>query len=243
MNTAVMPTAAAPLLATSVGSTAKRSAVIVDGKVVVPAWVTDLDSYRRWAYSPDYPSSGWVSFLNGEIWVDATMEELITHNRVKTAYTFAVVGVLHADPRGSYVSDRMLLTNPGANLSTEPDGLFYLWTTVKAGRLRWVPGKLDGYMELEGSPDMALEIVSKTSVRKDTEVLRDLYWKAGVAEYWLVDARSEPAQFDILRHSADGYVATPATDGWLRSEVLAREFRLVRQTDPLGHPQFVVDVR
>jgi Uma2 family endonuclease len=212
-------------------------------EIAIPGWVIDLPSYRRWAHSDEYPQRGWVSFLDGEIWVELSMEELITHNRVKTAYTYCIVDALRRDPRGDFVSDRMLLTNPTANLSTEPDGLFYLWDTIRAGKLRFVPGKTSGYMELEGTPDMTLEIVSKTSQRKDKNLLRELYWKAGVTEYWLVDALHDPAQFDVLLHTPTGYVPTPSDDGWLTSKVLGRDFRLVRGIDPLGHPQFVVEVR
>jgi Uma2 family endonuclease len=106
-----------------------------------------------------------------------------------------------------------------------------------------VPGKREGYMELEGTPDGVLEVVSKTSERKDKVVLRELYWKAQIPEYWLVDAHSDPPQFDILRHTPTGYEPTPSNGGWLRSEVLSKEFRLMCQVDPLGHSQFVVEVR
>ena len=34
---------------------------------------------------------------------------------------------------------------------------------------------------------MTLEVVSSSSVRKDTVDLRDRYYKAGILEYWLVD--------------------------------------------------------
>lgn len=221
----------------------RRSVVNVQDRIVIPPAIESLESFRAWARSDEYPQTGWVSYLDGAIWVDPDMEEFITHNRVRTAYTVAVVTSLPDPPHGSFVSDRMLLTNAHANLSTEPDGLFYLWMTMKDGRIRLIPGKHEGYVELEGTPDMILEIVSKTSQRKDKEVLRDLYWKAGIAEYWLVDARIDPAEFDILRHTENGYVPTTTEDGWLKSEVLGRQFRLVRQTDPLGHPQFVVEVR
>src|SRR5256885_8764701 len=50
----------------------------------------------------------------------------------------------------------------------------------------------EGYLELEGTPDMVLEVVSESSVQKDTKRLRQLYWQAGIREYWLVDARREP---------------------------------------------------
>jgi hypothetical protein len=59
---------------------------------------------------------------------------------------------------------------------------------------------------------------------------------------WLVDARTDPLQFDMLRHTPTGYEPTPANAGWLRSEILGKEFRLVCQAGPLGHSQIVVEV-
>jgi Uma2 family endonuclease len=90
---------------------------------------------------------------------------------------------------------------------------------------------------------MVLEVVSAGSVQKDTVELRDAYWKASVKEYWLVDARLDPPSFDILRHTGKGYAAARKQKGWVRSSVFGRAFRLVRDTDPLGHPRFVLDVR
>jgi len=213
-----------------------------DDRLCIPPWVHDLDSFRRWAYSDDYPRSGWVSFLDDEISVDLSMEEF-SHNQVKGAFSFAVWGILNVHPVGRFMMDRMLLTNIQANLSTEPDGLFYLMSTMQSGRLRLVPGKKRGYTELEGTPDMVLEILSDSSERKDMVLLRQLYWKANVPEYWLVDVRGDTTRFDVLRHTSDGYVETVAVDGWLPSTVLQHQFQLVRQADALGHPQFVVGVR
>lgn len=227
----------------SSGVTPPRSDVLVQDQIAIPGWINDLESFRRWAHSEDYPQHGWVSFLNGRIWVDFSMEEFLTHNRVKGAYAFAVMAVLRGQTLGEYAHDRMLLSNPAANLSTEPDGLFYLWETMRSGRLKLIRGKHEGYIELEGSPDGVLEVVSQTSERKDKALLRELYWKAEIPEYWLVDARQDPPAFDILRHTSAGYVPTPAHDGWVRSERLGKEFKLVRQLDPLGHPQFVVETR
>jgi Uma2 family endonuclease len=97
-----------------------------------------------------------------------------------------------------------------------------------------------GIMELEGTADLVLEVVSKTSVRKDTVLLRDLYFKAGVREYWLVDVRDGAMAFDILQPTPEGYVAVPGVDGWVASRVLGKRFQLQKKTDPLGHPQYVV---
>jgi len=88
-----------------------------------------------------------------------------------------------------------------------------------------------------------LEVVSEGSVRKDTEQLRRDYWEAGIREYWLVDARKEPLVFDILRYTPKGYRVTPNKDGWIKSAVFGKSFRLIRRTNALGHPRYTLEVR
>jgi Uma2 family endonuclease len=214
--------------------------IIIEGKVVIPSWVDDLASFRAWRASADAPTSGEVAYLGSDIWVDLSMEEFLTHNQVKAAFDFAIMGIVQAAASGRYVPERMLLTNESAELSTEPDGLFFAWETVTSGRLRLVERADQGIIELEGAPDMLLEIVSKNSLRKDTVVLRELYWKAGVTEYWLVDVRDGALSFEILRHTADGYVPVGGDQRWIRSGVFGKKFQLDRRTDPIGHPQFLV---
>lgn len=221
-----------------------RLSVVIAGEVEIPASVTDLESFRRWAWSGHYPEHGWVSFLNGELWVDMSMEELLFHNQVKGQFAFRIMSILEGESMGRFVHDRMLLTHPGAGLSTEPDGLFYFWDTLRERRIRLVPRpKKKGYMELEGTPDMVLEVVSDSSVKKDTEILPDLYWRAGIQEYWLVDARGAKPRFDILKHTAKGYQATRMKSNWLKSTIFGRSFRLSQKNDPLGHPDFILEVR
>jgi Uma2 family endonuclease len=181
-----------------------------------------------------------MAFLDSGIWVDLSREEFLTHNQVKAAFDFAIMSVVQPALSGRYVPDRMLLRNPTANLSTEPDGLYFTWETMRSGRLRLVEKLGQGFMELEGTPDLVLEIVSKTSVKKDTILLRELYWKAGIAEYWLVDVREGSLSFEILSHTLDGYIPAPAAEGWLRSQVLGKRFQLQQKNDPLGHLQFFV---
>jgi Uma2 family endonuclease len=216
--------------------------VVVQDQVAIPHWVADLASFRRWRLSEGAPDAGAIAFLDSCIWVDLSMEEFFTHNQVKVAYDYALMSIVQPAALGRYVPDRMFLTNADANLETEPDGLFFTWETLRSGRLRLVEREGQGIMELEGTPDQVLEVVSKTSVRKDTVLLRDLYHRAGIPEYWLVDVRGGTLCFDILQWTSEGYVATVAVDGWLVSRVFGKKFRLEKQTDPLGHPQFVVQV-
>jgi Uma2 family endonuclease len=221
----------------------RADVIIEDKKIMIPGWVNTLDEYRRWAESDDYPANSWISYLNGVIFVDPSMEEFLSHNRVKYAFNTMFGMLLLDEAPGCFVPDRMLLVNEAANLSTEPDGLFYLWATMQTGRLRLVPGKKAGYMQLEGTPDVVLEIVSDGSVAKDLVQLRPLYWKARIPEYWLVDARHEAIQFDIFRHDTECYHPTEPINGWLRSEILGKSFRLTHTADPLGLPQFVVEIQ
>jgi Uma2 family endonuclease len=90
---------------------------------------------------------------------------------------------------------------------------------------------------------MVLEIISPSSVYKDTAVLLELYWKAGIDEYWLVEVRGERLRFDILRRGATRYVASRRQAGWVKSHVFGKSFRLKHQADAMGHPQYTLEVR
>jgi Uma2 family endonuclease len=150
--------------------------------------------------------------------------------------------LLKKDPRGRYFPDGILLSNPVAGLSTIPDGLFIRWDTIKKVRIKRVKG-WEGYIELVGTPDMTLEVVSRSSTRKDTVLLPELYHQAKIPEYWLVDVRKDPLQFDILRWKREGYVRTPKKLGWVRSRVFGRRFKLIKRQDAMGDPDFVLIIQ
>jgi Uma2 family endonuclease len=48
---------------------------------------------------------------------------------------------------------------------------------------------------LNGAPDVAVEIVSRDSRRRDNEDKRDLYERSGTAEYWIIDPGRRRADF------------------------------------------------
>jgi Uma2 family endonuclease len=217
---------------------------VLDAEVVrVPSWVVDLDSFRRWAQSDEFPETGRICYLHGEVWVDMSREQVFSHNQVKNEFNPVVGGLVKAGRLGRYFPDGLLLSNADADLSSTPDGTFVSRESLRRERVRLVEGVQEGFVELEGTPDMVLEVVSASSVEKDTVVLRDLYWQADIPEYWLVDARGERLAFDILRHTARGYVTTRRQEGWLKSAVFGKSFRLTRQMDALGHPEYTLAVR
>ncbi|MGH7224168.1 MAG: Uma2 family endonuclease, partial [Gemmataceae bacterium] len=136
----------------------------------------------------------------------------------------------------------ILLSNVDADIAVKPDALFAS-TDALADRVRILEGKNEGYVELVGSPDMVLEVVSTSSVRKDTQRLRRDYWQAGIREYWLVDARKEPLDFDILRYTPKGYRAVLKKDGWINSVVFGKSFRLIHRIAALGRPKYTLELR
>ena len=213
------------------------------GEVTIPEWVADLESFRRWADTDDFPETGRIWYLKGQVWVDMSREQVFTHVRVKTEIT-VVLGALAKQRRlGLFLTDGVLLTNTAADISGKPDSCFASTKSLRSKRVLLVEGMEEGYLELEGSPDMVLEIVSAYSVKKDCETLRQAYWEAGIREYWLVDVRKEPLSFDILRHTAKGYVVVRKQGGWSKSSVFGEAFQLTQQPDALGHPEYTLSIR
>jgi Uma2 family endonuclease len=219
------------------------SRIVLQENVRIPASVVDLDSFREWAKSDQFPDRGRYSFFNGELWVDLRPEQLFAHNDVKMEYSEVIRGLFKKSRRGRFFGDGTLVTNVEVGLSTEPDGIVVLFDSLKRGQGRLIEGAEEGFVEIAGSPDLVLEVVSATTVQKDTVVLRELYWQANIAEYWLVDVRGDRLEFDILKRSRQGYVSTRKQAGWVKSAVLGRSFRLTVQADALSNPEYLLAVK
>jgi Uma2 family endonuclease len=89
---------------------------------------------------------------------------------------------------------------------------------------------------------LVVEVVSDSSVNKDTVRLPPLYAKAGVPELWLIDARGEKHSFRIHTLEAGQYKPVRAgAAGWLRSPRLKTSFRLTRHPTPIDTWQYVLE--
>jgi Uma2 family endonuclease len=213
------------------------------GHLHVPAWVTDIDTFRRWTDTTDYPEDGNIWWLRGEVWADMSKEQIFTHLFVKQEF-FRVLGNLaKSECPGVVIPDGLLLSNVTADISGNPDATYISTATLDTDRVNLIQGATGGFVEIEGAPDMVLEVVSDSSVGKDTETLLVAYWKAGIPEYWLADAREDELTFDIFRRGPKGYKRTPKKHGWIASAVFAKSFRLSVKTDPAGRPDYTLDVR
>src|SRR4029077_5579181 len=129
-----------------------------------------------------FPEDGRICFLNGKVWIDMSREQVFTHSLVRTVYTGVLQPLVQGGRMGKFFSDGVLLSNVAAALTAIPDGLFISEESWEAAKIQMIEGSQEGCIELEGTPDMTLEIVSKSSVKKDKEWLVDLYWQAGIQE-------------------------------------------------------------
>lgn len=215
------------------------------GVIRVPTSATTLKGFRSWATSDCFPQRGRVSFLDGEVWIDMSPEELETHNKVKEVVC-RTVGTLNEElDLGELYVDGTLLTHEDAGISTEPDGILVKWRTSASKRIRLVSRRdeVGEFIELQDSPDWVLEVVSRFSERKDVRVLRRKYFRAGIPEYWLIDARGIEISFRILVPGRAGYRVVKPRAGWHWSPVFGRWFCLERERNRAGRWRYLLLVK
>jgi Uma2 family endonuclease len=210
----------------------------------MPAGSMSLEEFRQWTYSDAFPETGKIAYIGKEIFVDMSPERIQSHGSVKTEVCIVAYGLIRKKKMGRFFIDRTRITNVEAEVSNEPDAIFVSFKSLKKGRIRGVPTKEgDDYIEFEGTCDWILEIVSPGSVTKDKKKLRKRYHRAGIDEYWLIDARSDDVDFQILTHGKDDYEPAERSGDWQTSKVFGKKFRLRRIKDELGDVDYRLDVK
>jgi Uma2 family endonuclease len=200
----------------------------------IPASAATLDGFRDWFASPSFPDGVHASLIRGELVLEPSTEDLLTHNQVKTIVAAVLARLVEEADAGYFCGDGMLLSNAAAGISTVPDAVFAGYTSIESGRVRIATiGEGTALVEWQGTPDWVLEIVSDSSVQKDTRDLFDGYARAGIPEYWIIDARGEAIDFRAYRLADGTYAATAPVDGWIASPLFQRRFRLTRELNRL----------
>ena len=217
------------------------SVLIFEERVEIPLNVGTLTEFRRWATSDKFPETGRIDFISGRIEVDMSPEDLFCHGTLKGEIYAVLQRRSKRYDLGHIVTDSTRVSCPTAELSAEPDVAFISYASLDAGRVRLVPktGRTDRYIEIEGPPDLVIEVVSDSSVHKDTERLPKAYSRAGVPEYWLADARGEELIFRIYANGPGGYQPVETDgEGFQESGVMGCRFCLVRSRDKRGYWQY-----
>jgi len=216
--------------------------VLVDDQCRIPGDLATLAAFRRWALSDDFPTTGRIDWVASHIEVEMSPEDIFTHGTLKTAL-IARLWPLATDRGIHLFAGETRVSSEAGDLSVEPDVVAVSEGAIEGGRVRLVPaagGRPDRFVEIEGAPDLIVEIVSDSSVRKDNHRLPASYHAAGVRELWLIDARRADVQFAIHRWEPSGYVADISRDGVCRSTVFGCTFALVRSRNAAG--RFIYDL-
>jgi Uma2 family endonuclease len=110
---------------------------------------------------------------------------------------------------GEIIRAPFLMHLKGPKSAREPDLLFIAWERAA----------LVKHTYLDGPADVAVEIVSPESIKRDREQKMREYERAGVREYWLVDPLEQTAEFYEPGH--DGlYRSVPLDAGVFRSRAI-----------------------
>jgi Uma2 family endonuclease len=207
-------------------------------QTAIPLGIKSLVEFRRWALSDKFPENGRIDWIRGNIEVDMAPEEFFAHGVAKVA----VSSTLHLRAMrmrlGYVVSDSSRVTCPAADLSAEPDVVFVSREAIATGRVQLIPKagtEGERYVEIEGPPELVVEIISDSSVKKDTDRLPASYFDAGVDEYWLIDARGDELSFQVFTRGPDAFETGMADESGFRfSNVFQVRYRMDRQKDDDG---------
>lgn len=208
--------------------------------VEVPASALTLEGFRRW-YGAQETRGLQASWVRGRVFVEMSPQSYTRHEPIVQAVNAELVLLARRLDLGRYYMPPSWVTDARSALSTEPDGFLVRWGSFTSGRVRVNPER---DVELVGAPDMAFEVVSKTSRQKDEVDLKATYAAAGVEEYWLAeDQDGRPVlRIHLLRDA--GYVeVAPAPDGWVASRLWRHAFRLVGFTNGAGQPDARLELR
>lgn len=213
--------------------------------IEVPARAATHRGFRKWLIEDRADQPGRICYLAGDLFIDMSAGEIETHNKIKAEISSTLIVLNKRLKKGTFYVDGAQVSHLKSGLTTVPDGAFVLWETLESGRVKLKPRKdrSGEFVELVGSPDWIMEIVSRTTLHKDTIRLPRLYHQAHIGEFWRINALGSEIDFRILRWQKSGYRRMPADDGWQRSPLFGCSFRLARQEDRLGYWEYTLEAR
>jgi Uma2 family endonuclease len=212
--------------------------VVFEEQLEIPS-IADLTDFRAWALSDDFPERGRIDYVAGRIEVDMSPEDLFTHGTLKLQVAGKIEHRVADLDLGHVFVGETRISSPEGNFSAEPDVVVISHEALDEGRVTLIPkstGEQGRFVEIEGGVDLIVEIVSDSSVTKDTKRLPAAYFQAGVRENWLIDARGERLVFHGERRGTHSFEpALVDENGFQRSDVLDCLVRLDRERHRRGH--------
>ncbi|WP_171189059.1 Uma2 family endonuclease [Alienimonas chondri] len=218
------------------------------GVVTIPASAATVEGFRRWTRSDEFPEQARIDLIADRIFVDLSMQRHQAHALPKTEIVRVLANLLVESGLGELASDVTRVFLPDSGTSFEPDVVLVSFESIESGRVTETAAKdgADG-VEFVGSPSLVVEVVSPSSVGKDTVDLPAGCFEGGVGEYWLVDCRDDEVEsvgFVVHARGEAGFEAVePDADGFAASPVLGKAYRLSRDRGRLGRWAYRLEER
>lgn len=113
---------------------------------------------RRWVHSGDFPETGRICFLDGQVWVDMSQKQVFTRNQRKQELNLVVGRLVKAQRPLRFFPDGLFLTDDRAQLACLPDGTFVSCQSLKSGRVHVVEGEKEGHLDDAGNDEYSLPV-------------------------------------------------------------------------------------
>jgi Uma2 family endonuclease len=141
-------------------------------------------TYEDWLH---FPEDGWkYEIIDGVLYM--TPPPAVGHQRSSISLSSRMYAYVMDHELGEVLTAPCGVHLPNQPVPVEPDILF-----IHKQRLHIVGEKV-----VEGVPDLIVEILSPSSIGYDRETKFEVYQKAGVPEYWLVDYQKRVIEVFIL---------------------------------------------
>lgn len=142
-------------------------------------------TYEAWARLPD--DGARYEVIDGVLYV--TPAPSIEHQFRSNQLTFRMTAHVEARSLGVVLAAPVDVLLPGQAVPVEPDIVF-----VSAARRH-----LLGQQNIEGAPDLVVEVLSPSNWPYDRNTKFKLYQSVGIPEYWIVDYRAKTVEVFVLR--------------------------------------------
>lgn len=188
---------------------------------ITPAGKVSFEEFIEWC-----DEDTWAEWVNGEIVLMPS--PTISHQRLGSFLETVLRIYTETTGLGEIVRAPFVMKLAVVARGREPDILF-----IRREREHLIQRHY-----LDGPADLAIEIVSPESVKRDYKEKFGEYELSGVAEYWLIDPDHRTAEFYQLGGDGQYHSAAIETGGVYRSKIVAGFWLRV---DWLWHPPAALD--
>lgn len=207
------------------------SVIVEEQAICLPERLRSLADFRHWTRTEEFPDKRRIDFIAGQVEIEMSPPRIGTHVLLVEEFHAVLGTIVRDEDMGHVLTETSRVVSGEADLSAGPDLTFISWDSLRTGRVRYVSDN----QEAEGAPDLVVEVISDSSVSKDTRRLPAAFFKAGVREFWLADGRGDEVRLTLHRRGRRSFEPVPAgKDGFAPSEVFRRSFRLTRRPGPVA---------